>query len=137
MPQRSIVIRRASALPIKQALVKNRFGDKSGSDEAKKLLAQPETHYVVTVTGIPAQLARNSPDRARTTLNRKDKDPIAPEIVEMHPQNGQLSVIFRLPRANAITTEDREVEFSTKLGPLVIKRKFRLSGMEFNGKLEL
>jgi hypothetical protein len=142
MQQRSILIRWVSALPIKQALIKNKFGDTAASDDAKKYLAQVEPQYVVTLTGIPGMLARNDPDKVRdqvksaTSLNRKDKDPIAADTVELHPQSGQLSIIIRFPRT-PITLDDKEVEFSTKLGPLVIKRKFKLSEMEFNGKLEM
>jgi hypothetical protein len=143
MQQRSIIIRWVSAMPMKQALIKTKYGDKAGSDEAKKMLEMPDTQYVVTLIGIPGQLARNDPDKVKdqlksaTTLNRKGKDAIVPDTVEMHPQNGQLAVIIRCPRANPITLDDKEVEFSTKLGSLVIKRKFKLSEMEFNGKLEL
>jgi hypothetical protein len=141
--QRSISIRWVSALPLKQALLKTKFGEKADSEEAKKLLQQIDTQYVLTMTGLPPQLAKSDPDHVReqlksaTTLLRKDKDPLAPETVEVHPQNGQLSVIFRFSRGTPITSEDKEVEFSSKLGALVIKRKFKLSDMEFNGKLEM
>src|ERR1700722_698636 len=43
--QRSITIRWVSALPVKQALIKTRFPEKAGGEEAKKLLDQVETKY--------------------------------------------------------------------------------------------
>jgi hypothetical protein len=141
--QRAITIRWVSAMPLKQALVKTKYGDKAGGDEAKKMLDQADTQYVITMTGLPAQLAKSDPDHVReqlksaTALLRKDKDPLAADTVDVHPQNGQISVIFRFSKASPIAADDKEVEFSTKVGPLVIKRKFKLAEMEFNGKLEM
>ncbi len=37
----------------------------------------------------------------------------------------------------AITSEDRKVEFVTKIGSIKVKRKFKLKDMVYNGKLEL
>jgi hypothetical protein len=48
-----------------------------------------------------------------------------------------MTVYFLFPRSEAITLEDKEVEFETKLGPMEIKRKFKLQDMVFGGKLEL
>ena len=46
-------------------------------------------------------------------------------------------VLCYFPRTDAITLEDKDVEFITKLGPMEIKKKFKLEDMVFGGHLAL
>jgi len=155
----SVLIRWQSALPMKQALVKSKFGSEAGTAaQAKAILENQETYYVIAVeklpmmgagrpraaAGGPEQEAGADPaERMRqmlaraTTLNRKGKDPIKPEDVKMAKGPKTMTVYFLFPRTESITLEDKEVEFATRLGPLEIKRKFKLQDMVFAGKLEL
>ena len=48
-----------------------------------------------------------------------------------------LVVVFGFPKTDAITVEDKEVEFVTSLGLTDIKKKFNLADMKFHGQLEL
>ena len=41
------------------------------------------------------------------------------------------------PKKDAFSLDDKEVEFSMKLGNATAKRKFKLKDMVFEGKLEL
>ena len=129
-----------SALPIKQASVKRKYGSEAGtSEEGKKYLDREEANYVV-ILSVPPGMGRGG-DMSRlkdalkenTTLNVKGKDPIKPGQVEL--ANGM--AIFAFPKTNPITLDDKEVEFSTKLGPASVRQKFELKHMVFNGKLEL
>ena len=72
-----------------------------------------------------------------TSLNRKGKEPLKPEDIKIANAEKTMTVYFLFPRTEAITLEDKEVEFATKLGPLEVKRKFKLQDMVFGGKLEL
>ena len=132
-----------SALPVKQALLKTKYGAEAGTADAKKILEQAEPQYLIAVIGLPAQFARANSERLQeqlkpaTTLTVKGKDPITADKVEVLPQNNQAGVMFRFPKTDPISLDDKEVEFATKIGPMVIKRKFKLSDMKVKGKLEL
>ena len=41
MPSRSVTVRWVSALPVKEALLKSKYGAAAGSADAKKMLEQP------------------------------------------------------------------------------------------------
>jgi len=71
-----------------------------------------------------------------TTLNRKSKEPIRPEVVQA-AQQSQNSFLFLFPKSDAITLEDKDVEFATRIGPLEVKRKFKLKDMVYQGQLSL
>jgi hypothetical protein len=50
---------------------------------------------------------------------------------------GNIDLFIAFPRSAGISLDDKEVEFVTKIGPLVIRKKFKLKDMVFNGKLEM
>jgi hypothetical protein len=66
-------------------------------------------------------------------------DSIKLNRVEPAPKNGLSpdGTLFYFSRLLALRPEDRDVSFSTKLGPLEIKCKFALKDMFYRGKLEL
>ena len=68
-----------------------------------------------------------------TSLSIKGKQPIVPEVL----QPSGSSAIFLFPKTIAIDMDDKEVEFSTKLGQTQVRTKFKLKDMVFNGKLDL
>jgi hypothetical protein len=144
-PQFKVVISWRSALPMKQALVRGQIGVGGAVPaETQQLLERPEPMYVVTVVGVPARYARTINDmKAQTFLKRKNKPPLA--VMDMGSQQAppsqqtpaSLVVVFGFPKTDAITVEDKEVEFVTSLGLTDIKKKFNLSEMKFHGQLEL
>ena len=155
-PQTTVLIRWQSALPVKQALVKSKFGDEAAtSTQAKAILENQEPYYVIAVERLPRMGAGRRPSAAgseagedpaermrqmmarSTSLLRKGKEPLKPEDVKTALLEKTMTVYFLFPRTEPITLDDKEVEFSTKLGPLEIKRKFKLQDMLFGGKLEL
>ena len=153
-PQTMVLVRWQSALPVKQALLRGKFGSEvSTAAEAKAVLAREEDFYVVAVERLPrmgmgrpgaeGKSGAGDPERMRqmlarsTSLLRKGKEPIKPDDVKMATLEKTMTVYFIFPRTEAITLEDKEVEFSTKLGPLEIKRKFKLQDLVFAGKLAL
>jgi uncharacterized protein (DUF924 family) len=137
-------IRWQTAAPVKQALMKMKYGaETAGSEEAKQFLAQEEKSYVVVLSGLPRMaFGRGGPDaaerfKASVALQRKGKDPIPCEKVQMVPRQERLELYMVFPKTDPIALEDKEVEFVAKVGENTIKQKFRLKDMVFNNKLEL
>ena len=141
-PSTMLVVRWSSSLPVKQAMVKFRFGPEvETAQEAQDILARAETHYVVSVSGLPARMARmaENPERIQQSafLVRKKKPDLGAEHVQVSPMEGSVDLHLMFPRTEAITLEDKNVEFKLALGPMDVKKKFKLKDMVFNGNLEL
>lgn len=71
--------------------------------------------------------------RESTKLERKSGDPIYLDRVETVAAGTR----FYFTRRDPIVPGNKEVTFTTKLGPLVIKAKFTLKDMQYKGKLDL
>jgi len=56
--------------------------------------------------------------------------------VDVH-QAGGGTMMYSFSKEHAIELDDKEVEFTTKRGPMEIKKKFRLKDMVYHGKLAL
>lgn len=138
-------VRWQTALPVKQALAKTRFGDEvKNSPEAASLLGQREPFFVVALAGLPRKFVRTSAQRIKSNsiLKVKNKPPIAAASVRGEALPNERAVVYlTFPRTQngvpAISIEDAEVEFDLDLGPSDIKRKFKLKDMVYEGKLEL
>ena len=142
-PSLMLVVRWQSALPMRQAIAKQKFGAEAGtSPESKKLLDGDQKYYAVLVSGLPKQMLRASDDMKSnllkaTTLSVKGKDPVAAADLQTAGNEQKAVVMFFFPRTSPIDADDKEVEFSSKFGPIIVKQKFKLKEMVFNGKLEL
>ncbi len=141
--QRNFIIRWMSALPVKQALAKAKYGEEAGTaEEGQKFIGRTETHYVVAVSGFPArmaQVAQREPDRLKqgAFLKRKGKGNILPEEVQVRSGEQEAEVFLMFPRTDAITLDDKDVELEMAMGPMTVKRKFKLKDMVYDDKLEL
>jgi len=140
----TIVARWQSALPMKQAVVRMKYGEKAAtSDEAKQTLDRPEPSYVVVLSGPMRGLMRGNPETLKkalmdlSSLSAKGKDSEKPADVQIGGTPKNIEIVFAFPRSTAYSLDDKEVEFSTKLADVVLKYKFKLKDMVFNGKLEL
>ena len=124
---------------MKQAEVRGQVGlNGTIPPETQQLLDRTESYYVVTVMGVPARYARAIQNiKADTFLKRDQKAPIASEETVAQQAGANLILAFGFPRTNAITLQDKDVEFVTKLGQIEIKKKFGLKDMLFHGQLEL
>ncbi|MCC6394537.1 MAG: hypothetical protein IT167_28335 [Bryobacterales bacterium] len=143
-PQMMARVRWQTALPIKQALVRMRFGTEAAtSAQAKELLAREETHYLIALDNLPSMMARLDPSRMQqglkttTTLQVKGKDPLRAEDIQIGKTEKSIIIYFLFPKTSPITLEDKEVEFHTKIGPMEVKLRFKLHDMLYAGKLEL
>jgi hypothetical protein len=137
MPEIRIVVRWDSALPIRLA--------------AKNSPEGVAEYYMIFVSGLPMMGGRfrgssEAPDpgtgterlKDKTSLQRKGKDPIFPERVEMVRTSDQEGILFTFPRSSdPIALVDKDVTFVTAVGPLRIKARFSLKDMVYQGRLEL
>jgi hypothetical protein len=132
-----------SALVFREAVAKAKFGGEAAtSADAKKILTEEPKTYVIMISGLSARAVRGG-DKMKeslmpnTFLTVKGKDPIQATDVQTGGNEQRPVVVFTFPRTAAITLDDKDVEFSTKLGAIAVKQKFHLKDMVFNGKLDL
>ncbi len=143
-PRIQVLIRWVSALPVKRAMVKQRFGQKPIGPEGLAYLDREESHYRISILGLPRQLAP-SPDDPEAVANlkkaiflkRKNRNDIFPETVDVQPQQRWAVIYARFPRTDAVTLDDKRVELVVNLEATKVKRKFKLKDMMFEGRLEL
>ena len=133
-----------TALPVKQALVKRRFAAQAGtSPEGKALLDREEQFYVLTLTGVPANLlgAAQGDRKAglldMATLTVPGKPPLKAADVQVTAGRGSGTVSFLFPKTTTFTPEEKDLEFSSKFDKTTIKHKFKLKDMVFHGKVEM
>lgn len=131
------VIRWQSALPLRQALKINPSPD-------------IEKFYILNMVGdVPSVGATPDEDATQraarfdalkqvTKLEHKG-DEILLSRVEVAPRNDLTlaGTLFYFSRGLALRLEDKQVTFSTKLGPIDMKCKFTLREMMYRGNLEL
>ncbi len=144
-PAVEIVARWQTALPIRQAFVRLKFGAEADkSDDAKKVLEQQEDKpYEIVLTGAMGGFLRGSADESAkalsevTFLSSSKSGAIKPIQIAVGKPGRSMDVLFVFPRTRPFTLDDKEVEFTTKLGTSNVKIKFKLKDMVVNGKLEM
>jgi hypothetical protein len=143
-PTITVSVRWLTALPVKQANWRSRLGDAvETSAEAKASLEKKEESYIVGLLGLPARMATMEPDKfkemlkSKTSLNRKGKDPLTPAAVDVRQQDQSLVILYQFAKKDPIVLDDKEVEFSSTIGALSFKKKFKLKDMVYNGDLAL
>jgi hypothetical protein len=143
-PSFEIVARWQSALPIREAIVRLRFGAEADkSDEAKKVLEQQERPYEIVLSGPMGMFLGGKPEDSSKALSEVSflsssrTGAVKAAQIEVSKPGKTMDVVFVFPRSMPFTVEDKEVEFTTKLGASVLKYKFKLKDMLLNGKLEL
>lgn len=136
-PTMRLVVRFVSALPIRQALMRARYGNEVGSSpEAAKVLSTPEPYYVVAVAGLRRPPGDVQAVKEKSTLRVKGKEPFGP--VQVQVENGMI-VLFFQREGHPVAVQDGEVEVRVALPALAspIRRSFKLKNMVYDGKLEI
>jgi hypothetical protein len=128
-----------SALPTKQALVRNQVGlDRPIPPDSQLILERQEDFYIVSLSGLPLSYSRATGSlKNETFLQPAHRAPISPSSTIIQPVKDTVMLLFAFPRTDPITLKDKEVEFVTKLGEIVIRKTFNLKSMVFHGELEL
>jgi hypothetical protein len=140
VPSINLLIRWESALPVKQAKA---MSAADATPEvfaaATKMLAQQETQYILSVSGVPLRMLRGDPAKLQPValLTVKGKDPIKAESVKAERDRAGINLYLIFPRTFMIAAEDREVDVALKVGAIDIKTRFKLKEMVYEGKLNL
>jgi hypothetical protein len=163
--QARLTIQWRSALPIRQALVRAKFGiEASTSPEARQFLEADEPSYVIAVLGMPRSMLTSTGDAStgealkkallagtsisingniavngKTSPRTGSTNPVTsvrPTDIEFRVA-AAIDAFFIFPKTAPVKPDDKDIEFSIKLGHLAIKERFPLKEMLFKGNLEL
>jgi hypothetical protein len=128
-----------SALPLRQAVVRRQAGQGGKvTVEQEGFLSRDEGYYVVGLTGLPPQYTRPTGGSTLTAFLRREGRPAIPaQQASVDKSAGGFALLIGFPKTDAITLEDREVEFTARFEPFEIKKKFKLKDMVVGGRLEL
>ncbi len=158
MPAITVTVRWQSALPEREALLRQAGVTKTDDSAAAAKLTAPAPGYVIAIVGLPLtppsrdsgvyqrggdsdsdSSSNRDPDldrmKSATYLNRKDRPSLFPDKIERDKDGATILVTF--PKTTPISLDDKEVEFVSRYGAMQIKRKFKLKDMRYQGKLEL
>src|ERR1700677_5063339 len=131
-PTFDVVARWQSALPIRQAFVRLKFGAEADkSAEAGKILEQQERPYEIVLSGPMGMFLGGKPGDAAKALSEvsflssRRTGEIKAVQIEVGKPGKTMDVVFAFPRSMPFTVEDKEVELVTKLGTSTLKYKFK------------
>ncbi len=120
-----VLFRWISALPVRQAIARSRFGDELDGEEAGKILNLQDNRYILAVSGLPRGMAFGGGKRKgkgkdkeagppqdpeaqrqaaieqlkqRASLRVKGKEPVHPNHVQLNVQQAAADVYFFFPK---------------------------------------
>jgi len=139
-----VVVRWESALPIRQVLARQQYGDEvETSAEAIEYLGREPSSYVVRIVGIPAGGNIGTPEEraAGAQLVIRNQPPIqAIQAVSERAGRG-VDLFLAFPKAppagRALTVADRQVQVVLDTEIIRVRRRFNLNDMIYQGELEL
>jgi len=157
-----VVLRWDSALPIQQALLRQGHHPASSDDDSKDA-SKPagsksvedinQKYYVVSVLGLSMPSRRSNSDssdddrqsaddlRSRFldagTLIPRSKIAISAEDVQFEGRNGSTAIRFLFPKTFPLTVDEKEIVFQFQSQGVKFDHKFKLSDMQYQGKLAL
>jgi hypothetical protein len=151
-----IVIVWRTALPVRQALARLQYGAEAATNpQGKALLENEQPASVLLLSLIPGSFRGDVADIAKltadTTIKVKGKPDIHPTEIQIPPAaapagkggpggrggGGTFDLILLFPKNAGLTVDDKELDFSTRVGKMSIRKKFKLKDMVYNGKLEM
>ena len=143
-PSLDVVARWQSALPIREAFVRLKFGAEADkSADAKKVLEEQDRPYEIVLSGPMGMFLGGKPGDAAKALSEvsflssRRTGAIKAVQIEVSKPGKTTDVVFAFPRSMPFTVDDKEVELTTKLGSSNLRYKFKLKDMVVNGKLEM
>ena len=105
----------------------------------------PLANYVINLVGDLPMLGTHNDE---TSKDREQRAEMLKDYTKLERKNDPIylskvifknatETLFYFPRLEPIFPDDKQVTFTTKLGPLEVKAKFTLKEMMYQGKLEL
>ncbi len=144
IPTTTVIVRWLSALPVREAMARAKYGSEAGtSPAAKKLIETEDPNYVIVVSGLPKSLLHEDSDSQKaemlsgSTLIVKGKEPIKPVGFTAQPNGKLMDAYFMFPKTAAFSLKDKEVDFFAKFQSTIVKERFQFKNMVVKGKLEL
>ena len=136
-----IVVRWYSALPVRQALVRERQATVDVAGPPPPHLDAVDPFYRIAVVGLPFTQEVGSRDELQsvTWLRRKERAraPMQAVSVSFEYERELLTIVYAFSKAEPIRESDQEIEFETKLAQTDVKTKFKLKDMTVNAQLLL
>ena len=129
-----LILRWESALPVREAELKNRDVDAPTVDES---------HYAIAVIGVPRNLlkadtrAMEGELKKDASLQRDGKKDFKPSSVRILQRDDGPVIVYYFPRSTEISRSDRRVEFEAQIGRLKFSEPFYIEEMVYDGKLAL
>jgi hypothetical protein len=134
-----LTLRWESALPVREAELK--------THDLNAPTLEDQNHYAIAIYGVPANMLNGDfkplADEAKkkTTLSRDGKKDMKPTSVQiLRRDDGPVVLFLFLKPKNAkeaISKDDRRVEFDGQIAKLAFTQSFYLEDMTFQGKTEL
>ena len=98
-----------------------------------------ENQYVLSIAGIPLSKgsSRNALDNLRrvSMLHVKGKDPLEAATVQQNKDNGAIYYFGFSKEGLAITKDDKDLGFTTRMGKVAFNAKFNPKDMIYRGEL--
>jgi hypothetical protein len=187
VPDWKVIIAWQSAVPVKQAILRQALGGLQPNAAQQKALETPDETYILRISGLPgmyasqaaavqigntAELLRDGKPALKAVQGGAQMLDKNGNVVEAPAPGGRASgpaagpvlifaslqrggggggggfrggaaipddgstalLVFGFPKTDAITTADKEVEFSATVGAYYLKRKFKLKEMVVKGE---
>jgi hypothetical protein len=156
-------LRRQGGTPAAASEDGKAIGDGKAASDGKATGDESQKYYVISVLGfrLPARRSRSLDDDDHTSddndrgrsrqnndalrsqlldaaqLSPKGKPSIYASDVQIQGPNGVDGIRFLFPRTTPISAGDKEVDFVLEMRRIKVEEKFRLSDMQYEGKLAL
>lgn len=145
LPDRAdIIIRWASALPVRQAVALYRQRDeRADATRRNEWIGVPPEDYIIELFGVPAEVGHRGAEsvaailRGSMVMRLQSGRELRPRHVAVSTQGLTLKILAHFPRSAPITLADKEVEISADVQLFGFRERFKLSQMLYQKRLEL
>jgi hypothetical protein len=130
----TLTVRWESALPVREAELKNRetFAPTVDAD-----------HYALAIYGIPRSMIANDLTaqakelKKHATLKRYAKKDLKPSSVEILLREDGPVILYLFPKSDEITWRDQSIQFDAQIAHLKCSQSFDTRDMRFHGNVEV
>jgi hypothetical protein len=135
-----LIIRWASALPIRRAMALQEFGrGRMDHPQAVETLSAEPKDMVIVFAGIPHLLVHADTQREleKARLILPGHRPLTPLAVSIPSMGVLVTATLRFPRIENLAPQLNKIDLITQLGTLRIEESFKPQRMVYEGRLEL
>jgi hypothetical protein len=135
-----LIIRWASALPVRRALALQQFG-RNGLDEdkARAMLSEEPRDFLIELAGVPHALINSEVEQhlRKARLSVPGRRPLTPLSVEVPTIGRLVTARMTFPRAAGLSADAGAIRFRIESDMLPVVEEFKLRSMVYEGRLEL